>query len=46
MICNICQYEWVSRVNSPKACPRCKRRFDYLSVKIAEIQEAVAIGGQ
>lgn len=33
MICQICQYEWVSRVMNPKSCPRCKRRFDYIIFK-------------
>ena len=23
--CNFCQHEWVSRVEEPLACPRCKR---------------------
>ncbi len=27
--CCFCSYKWESRVESPKACPRCKRRFDY-----------------
>lgn len=25
MRCNLCKYEWVSRVEEPKCCPRCKR---------------------
>lgn len=29
MKCEVCEYEWEPRVTSPKACPRCKRRFDY-----------------
>ncbi|MFH1501370.1 MAG: hypothetical protein ABIE22_05510 [archaeon] len=29
MICEFCDYEWESRIQEPKACPRCKRRFDY-----------------
>lgn len=37
MICNTCQYEWMSRVENPKACPRCKRRFDYMTVKAAVV---------
>ena len=27
--CEHCEYVWTSRVEEPKACPRCKRRFDY-----------------
>lgn len=27
--CEFCTYRWISRVQSPKSCPRCKRRFDY-----------------
>jgi len=26
--CNRCEYEWISRVESPKECPRCKTRLD------------------
>ncbi len=33
MICNVCNYEWTPRVDNPKSCPRCKRRFDYDIVK-------------
>lgn len=29
MRCEHCKYKWVSKVKTPKACPRCKRRFDY-----------------
>jgi hypothetical protein len=28
MKCNRCEYSWVSRVSSPKACPRCKHRLE------------------
>ena len=28
MECNFCDYQWEERVEQPKACPRCKRRFD------------------
>jgi len=28
MNCTFCQYEWNSRVDNPKACPRCKYRLD------------------
>lgn len=34
--CDFCEYDWVSRVEAPKACPRCKRRFDYPSVNGVE----------
>jgi predicted Zn-ribbon and HTH transcriptional regulator len=27
--CPKCDYEWESRVDDPKACPRCKTRLDY-----------------
>jgi len=27
--CSYCEYEWVSRKENPKECPRCKRRMDY-----------------
>ena len=27
--CYKCGYEWEQRVEKPKSCPRCKRRFDY-----------------
>lgn len=27
--CLKCDYEWESRVENPKACPRCKTRLDY-----------------
>jgi len=26
--CPKCNYQWVSRVKNPKACPRCKSRLD------------------
>ena len=29
MKCQFCNYEWNERKANPKACPRCKRRFDY-----------------
>lgn len=28
MKCNKCKYEWDSRKEKPKACPRCKTRLD------------------
>jgi hypothetical protein len=27
--CPNCSHRWESRVENPKSCPRCKRRFDY-----------------
>lgn len=32
-ICSYCSYEWSPRKSSPKSCPRCKRRFDYLEAR-------------
>jgi len=32
--CEFCSYSWISRVDNPKSCPRCKRRFDYKDAKI------------
>ncbi|MBU0979754.1 MAG: hypothetical protein KJ709_03035 [Nanoarchaeota archaeon] len=32
--CEYCEYGWISRVASPKSCPRCKRRFDYKEAKL------------
>jgi len=29
MKCPRCRYEWESRKDNPKACPRCKSRLDY-----------------
>ena len=26
--CRYCEYQWVSRKEYPKECPRCKRRLD------------------
>ena len=31
--CKHCEYEWEARVAEPKACPRCKRRFDYVKLE-------------
>jgi len=28
MKCKKCNYEWVSRIENPKSCPRCKARLD------------------
>lgn len=30
MMCKSCDYEWESRKEEPKACPRCKTRLDYV----------------
>ncbi len=35
MKCELCEYEWLPRVEKPKSCPRCKRRFDYDLAKSA-----------
>lgn len=32
--CHICGYKWVSRKDSPKQCPRCKR-MDWQKVGVA-----------
>ncbi|OGQ23236.1 MAG: hypothetical protein A3I05_04075 [Deltaproteobacteria bacterium RIFCSPLOWO2_02_FULL_44_10] len=28
MKCKFCEYEWITKKESPVACPRCKNRFD------------------
>lgn len=33
MKCDFCGYAWKNRVNDPKSCPRCKRRFDYKDIR-------------
>lgn len=30
--CQLCGYKWLSRIKSPKTCPRCKR-YDYSKTK-------------
>ena len=30
MKCIFCGYEWETRKQEPKSCPRCKKRFDYI----------------
>ena len=30
--CKLCKYEWFSRVEDPKQCPRCKR-YNWKEVK-------------
>ena len=32
--CEFCAYRWTARVQNPKSCPRCKRRFDYKEAKL------------
>jgi len=32
--CEFCTYRWITKVDSPKSCPRCKRRFDYKDAKL------------
>lgn len=29
MKCFKCQYDWSTRIETPKSCPRCKTRLDY-----------------
>ncbi|MFH1592784.1 MAG: hypothetical protein ABIB47_05450 [Candidatus Woesearchaeota archaeon] len=33
MKCIKCTYIWEGRVTEPKACPRCKSRLDFISIK-------------
>lgn len=37
MKCEICEFEWVPRVKSPKACPRCKR-YNYYKDTNKQVQ--------
>jgi len=39
MKCKYCDYEWTPRVKEPKACPKCKTRFDYVFRKEQEKEE-------
>ncbi len=32
--CEFCTYRWTTKVDSPKSCPRCKRRFDYKEARL------------
>ena len=32
--CEFCTYRWSAKVDSPKSCPRCKRRFDYKDARL------------
>ena len=32
--CEFCTYRWIAKVDSPKSCPRCKRRFDYKDARL------------
>lgn len=36
--CNRCSYTWESRVENPKACPRCKTRLDFIPRKLRTIE--------
>lgn len=29
MKCFRCSYDWLTRIEQPKACPRCKTRLDF-----------------
>ena len=33
-LCEFCTYRWITKVDSPKSCPRCKRRFDYKKARL------------
>ena len=33
-LCEFCTYRWITKVDSPKSCPRCKRRFDYKDARL------------
>lgn len=33
MICPKCSYEWITRKDVPKSCPRCKTRLDIYNKK-------------
>lgn len=35
--CKRCSYGWESRVERPKACPRCKTRLDFAPKRIKRI---------
>lgn len=39
--CKRCSYAWESRVETPKACPRCKTRLDFTPKKLKEIEVEV-----
>lgn len=39
--CKKCLYNWESRVEKPKACPRCKTRLDFIPKKIKTISMEV-----
>src|SRR3989338_2663283 len=41
--CEFCSYNWISRVDNPLSCPRCKRRFDYKESK-GFIKKAFKLG--
>jgi predicted Zn-ribbon and HTH transcriptional regulator len=35
--CLKCEYDWETRVENPKECPRCKTRMDYNEIKPMEV---------
>ena len=37
MDCVKCDYEWMSRIEQPKSCPRCKTRLDFGKANITLI---------
>jgi len=39
--CNKCSYAWESRIEKPKACPRCKTRLDFTPKKLKRIEMEV-----
>lgn len=42
MICPRCKYEWNTRIEYPKECPRCKKRLDkYQKTYIFNSKKAV-----
>jgi len=43
MKCEYCDYEWENREPEPKACPRCKRRFDYPHQKPMERKKPLPV---
>ena len=42
--CNYCSYEWESRTDEPKVCPRCKNRLDKAPKRIVGLQIGGTIG--
>jgi predicted Zn-ribbon and HTH transcriptional regulator len=39
--CRHCNYEWESKVETPKACPRCKRRLDFERQILVKVKQEV-----